>query len=344
MKPDLKVKIKNITFPNPVLVASGTYGYAQEYERFYPVKQLGGIVTKTITLKPRIGNPPQRVVETPGGMLNAIGLQNVGAEKFVSDKLPYLRKLGIPVIVSVMGYSVEEFCAVVEALDRAPGIDGYEMNLSCPNVSYGTVGSTVSAQQALNARRDAAGVPTARQEGATKQATTVQRTPRMFAHSEALIEEVVGAVRKKTTKLLAAKLGPDVSDIGAMAQAVERGGADAVSLINTFTAMVIDLKTRRPVLANRTGGLSGPCVRPVAVRMVSDVFRAVRIPVIGMGGITSARDAAEFMIAGASLVQAGTINFMRPTACPEIIRDLKTFLTKEKVKSVTELTGSLRLE
>jgi dihydroorotate dehydrogenase (NAD+) catalytic subunit len=329
MKPDLKVKIKNITFPNPVLVASGTYGYAQEYERFYPVKQLGGIVTKTITLKPRIGNPPQRVVETPGGMLNAIGLQNVGAEKFVSDKLPYLRKLGIPVIVSVMGYSVEEFCAVVEALDRAPGIDGYEMNLSCPNVSYGTAAK--------------ASAPTA--GGASKPSSqTPVKKPRMFAHSEALIEEVVGAVRKKTTKLLAAKLGPDVSDIGAMAQAVERGGADAVSLINTFTAMVIDLKTRRPVLANRTGGLSGPCVRPVAVRMVSDVFRAVRIPVIGMGGITSARDAAEFMIAGASLVQAGTINFMRPTACPEIIRDLKTFLTKEKVKSVTQLTGSLRLE
>lgn len=323
MTPDLKVRIKNVTFPNPVLVASGTYGYAQEYERFYPVKQLGGIVTKTITLKPRAGNPPQRVVETPGGMLNAIGLQNVGAEKFVSDKLPYLRKLGIPVIVSVMGYSVEEFCAVVDALDRVPGIDGFEMNLSCPNVSYGTnPGSTAAAQQAAS----------------------VQRKPRMFAHSETLIEEVVGAVRKRTKKLLAAKLSPDVSDIGAMARAVERGGADAISLINTFTAMVIDLKSRRPVLANRTGGLSGPCVRPVAVRMVSDVFRAVRIPVIGMGGITSARDAAEFMVAGASLVQVGTINFTRPTACPEILRDLKTWLAREKIRSVSELTGSLRLE
>lgn len=315
MKPDLKVRIKNVTFPNPVLVASGTFGYAQEYERFYPVKQLGGIVTKTITLKPRIGNPPQRVVETPGGMLNAIGLQNVGAEKFVSDKLPYLKKLGIPVIVSVMGYSVEEFCAVVRFLDRVPGIDGFEMNLSCPNVSYGT----------------------AAKAGAAKK-------PRMFAHSEVLIQEVVGAVRKTTRKLLAAKLGPDVSDIGAMAQAVERGGADAVSLINTFTAMVIDLKTRKPVLANRTGGLSGPCVRPVAVRMVSDVFRAVRIPVIGMGGITSGRDAAEFMVAGASLVQVGTINFTRPTACPEILRDLKAFLVREKVPAVRQLTGSLRLE
>lgn len=166
----------------------------------------------------------------------------------------------------------------------------------------------------------------------------------MFAHSEALSEEVVGAVRKVTRKLLAAKLSPDVSDIGAMAQAVERGGADAVSLINTFTAMVIDLKTRRPVLANRTGGLSGPCVRPVAVRMVSDVHRAVRIPVIGMGGIASARDAVEFMIAGASLVQVGTVNFTRPTACPEIIRDLKTYLTREKIRSAAELTGSLRLD
>ncbi len=316
MKPNMKVTIKGVTFPNPVLVASGTYGYAQEYERFYPVKQLGGVVTKTITLKPRIGNPPHRVVETPSGMLNAIGLQNVGAEKFVSDKLPYLKKLGIPVIVSVMGYSVDEFCAVVDFLEKTPGIDGYEMNLSCPNVSYGT---------------DAA------KTGAAKK-------PRMFAHSEALIEEVVSAVRKRTTRLLAAKLGPDVSDIGAMAQAVERGGADAVSLINTFTAMVIDLKTRRPVLANKTGGLSGPCVRPVAVRMVSDVYRAVKIPVIGMGGITSGRDAAEFMIAGASLVQVGTINFMRPTACPQIIKELGDFLTREKVKSASDLTGSLILE
>lgn len=320
MKPNLKVRIKNITFPNPVLVASGTFGYAQEYERFYSVKQLGGIVTKTITLKPRIGNPPQRVVETPGGMLNAIGLQNVGAEKFVTDKLPYLKKLGIPVIVSVMGYSVEEFCAVVRFLDAVPGIDGFEMNLSCPNVSYGTAAKSAAAK------------------------TAAVKKPRMFAHSETLIEEVVSAVRKTTRKLLTAKLGPDVSDIGAMAQAVERGGADAVSLINTFTAMVIDLKTRRPVLANRTGGLSGPCVRPIAVRMVSDVFRSVRIPVIGMGGITSARDAAEFMIAGASLVQVGTINFTRPTACPEIIKDLKDFLTRQKIAAVSELTGSLRLE
>lgn len=341
MKPNLSVTIKGVTFPNPILVASGTYGYAQEYERFYAVKQLGGIVTKTITLKPRIGNPPHRVVETPSGMLNAIGLQNVGAEKFMTDKLPYLKKLGIPIIVSVMGYSVDEFCAVVEALDRADGIDGYEMNLSCPNVSYGT---GVSAQKVPDVRSDDEGVRRARQGEATKQTGLFQRKPRMFAHSEALIEEVVSAVRKKTKKLLAAKLGPDVSDIGAMAQAVERGGADAVSLINTFTAMVIDLKTRRPVLANRTGGLSGPCVRPVAVRMVSDVYRAVKIPVIGMGGITSGRDAAEFMIAGAGLVQVGTINFMRPTACPQIIRELQTFMAQEKVKSSSDLTGSLRLD
>lgn len=312
-KPDLSITLGRTKFQNPVLAASGTFGYASEFERFYPVRTLGGIVTKTITLKARLGNPPRRVVETPGGMLNAIGLQNVGAEKFVTDKLPYLRKLGIPVIVSVMGYSAGEFREVIRFLDARKGIDGFEMNLSCPNVSYGTGGKSGS-----------------------------DRRPRMFAHSAELIREAVSAARRETKKLLIAKLGPDVSDIAGMALAAESAGADAVSLINTLTAMVIDIESRKPVLANRTGGLSGPCIRPVAVRMVSDVFRAVRVPVIGMGGIANWHDAAEFLIAGAALVQVGTMNFVNPWVGPEILRGLEDFLRKEKITRVRDLIGTLK--
>ena len=218
-KPSLQVKIKNVTFQNPVLVASGTFGYAKEFERFFNVKELGGIVTKTITLKPRLGNPPQRVTETPGGMLNAIGLQNVGVEKFIEDKLPYLASLKIPIIVSVMGYSVQEFVEVVRALDGQKGIAGFELNLSCPNVSYGNPSSKKSSSE-----------------------PKVDRPVKMFAHDADMIHEVVKAVRAVTQKLLMAKLGPDVSDIGRMALAAEKGGADAICLINTFIAMAIDIK------------------------------------------------------------------------------------------------------
>ena len=233
---DLSVQIGKIKLKNPVLAASGTFGHAREFEKFFDLKKLGGIVTKTITLKPRLGNPPPRIVETPSGMLNAIGLQNPGVEKFIEEKLPYLRALKVPVIVSAMGYSVEEFVSVIKRLDAADGIDGFELNLSCPNVPYSTK---------------------------TESLTLVK----MFAHDERMIEEVVSAARQVTDKTLIAKLGPDVSDISKMAMAAERAGADAVSLINTFIAMVIDVKTRKPVLANKTGGLSGPCVRPIAVRI-----------------------------------------------------------------------------
>jgi len=307
---DFSSQIGKIKLKNPVLVASGTFGHAKEFEKFIDLKKLGGVVTKTITLKPRLGNPPPRIVETPSGMLNAIGLQNPGVEKFIEDKLPYLRKLGIPVIVSVMAYNVEEFVEVVRRLDREASIDGFEMNLSCPNVSYG--------------------------------AKTGTDAPKMFAHDDAMIGEVVGAVRKATTKTLIAKLGPDVSNIGKMAQAAERAGADAVALINTFMAMVIDLKTRKPVLANKTGGLSGPCIRPIAVRMVWETFQKVRIPVVGIGGIMNGRDAAEFLVAGASAVEVGTANFMNPRASMEVLEGLKTFLEGEKVKNLKEIIGSVR--
>lgn len=304
MELDLSCRIGSLKFKNPVFVASGTFGHAKEFERFIDLKRLGGIVTKTITLEPRLGNPPQRIVETPSGMLNAIGLQNPGAEKFISEKLPYLRKLKIPIIASAMGYSVEEFVAVVKKLDQAGGIDGFELNLSCPNVKYGAA--------------------------------------RMFAHDAALAAEVVAAVRAVTKKTLVAKLGPDVSDIGTIALACERSGADAVALINTFIAMAIDVKRRVPVLANKTGGLSGPCIRPIAVRLTWEAAKKVKIPILGIGGIMNAHDALEFVLAGATAVQIGTANFMNPAASIEILEGIRRFLRDEKISRFTDLVGALK--
>lgn len=308
---DLSVQIGRIKLKNPVLVASGTFGHAKEFEKFFDLERLGGIVTKTITVKPRLGNPPPRIVETPSGMLNAIGLQNPGAEKFIEEKMPFFRKLDVPIIVSVMGYSVEEFVQIVQILDKTGGIDGFELNLSCPNVPYS------SKTEALS-------------------------LVKMFAHDERMIEQVVSAVRQVTDKTLIAKLSPDVSDVPKMALAAERAGADAVSLINTFIAMVIDVKTRRPVLANKTGGLSGPCIRPIAVRMVWEVAQRVKIPVMGMGGILDAAHALEFLVAGATAVQVGTANFMNPEASMGVLEGIEEFMKKEKIASVKEIIGSVR--
>ena len=310
MKINLETQIGKIKLKNPVLVASGTFGHAKEFEKFIDLKKLGGIVTKTITIKPRLGNPPPRIVETPSGMLNAIGLQNPGVEKFIEEKLPFLKSLRIPLIVSVMGYSVEELTGVVQILEAADGIDGYELNLSCPNVSYG---SKIS-----------------------------ESDPKMFAHDEKLIEDAVKAVRQITQKTVIAKLGPDVSDIGKMAQAAEKAGADAISLINTFIAMVINIQTRKPVLANKTGGLSGPCVRPIAVRMVWEVRKKVKIPILGIGGIMNGNDALEFLIAGASAIQVGTANFMNPQASLEILDEIKQFMKRERISNLKEIIGSVR--
>ena len=322
MKINLETQIGKIKLKNPVLVASGTFGHAKEFEKFIDLKKLGGIITKTITIKPRLGNPPPRIVETPSGMLNAIGLQNPGVEKFIEEKLPFLRSLKIPLIVSVMGYSVEELAGVVEVLERAQGIDGYELNLSCPNVFY----KSGEVQSATNASAD----------------SSLTSSTRMFAHDADMIEEVVRAIRQTTQRTVIAKLGPDVSDIGKMAQAAEKAGADAISLINTFIAMVIDIQTRRPVLANKTGGLSGPCVRPIAVRMVWEAAKKVKIPVLGIGGIMNAKDALEFLIAGASAIQVGTANFMNPHASLEILDDIKQFMKKEKISNLKEIIGSVK--
>ncbi len=307
---NLETNIGKLKLKNPVLVASGTFGYAKEFESLMDLTKLGGIVTKTLTVKPRLGNPPPRIVETPSGLLNAIGLQNVGVDAFIKEKLPYLKKLKVPIIASVMGYSAEEFVRCVDTLEKAGGIDGFELNLSCPNVPYGSA--------------------------------TAKNRARMFAHDERLIEEVVRATRKWTAKTLIAKLGPDVSDIGKMAKAAEAAGADAVSLINTFIAMVIDVKSRRPVLANKTGGLSGPCIRPIAVAMTWEAAKNVKIPVIGIGGIMDAKDALEFLIAGASAIQVGTANFMNPSASTEILQGIGDFMKKEKIKTLKEIIGSLR--
>jgi dihydroorotate dehydrogenase (NAD+) catalytic subunit len=307
---NLETRIGKVRLKNPVLVASGTFGHAKEFEKFIDLRKLGGIVTKTITVKPRLGNPPQRIVETPSGMLNAIGLQNPGVDKFIEDKLPYLRSLKVPLFVSAMGYSISEFEAVIRRLEDERGIDGYELNLSCPNVSYGAGSGDTQVK--------------------------------MFAHDDRMIADVVCAVRKLTKRVVVAKLGPDVSDIGRMAQAAETAGADAISLINTFIAMAIDAKKRRPVLANRTGGLSGPCIKPIALRLVWEAARKTKIPVVGIGGILSGTDAVEFLLAGASAVQVGTANFMNPSASAEVLAGIRRYMEEEKVKDLSELIGALR--
>lgn len=310
---NLSVQIGKLKLKNPVMTASGTFGYAREFEPFVPLRKLGGIVTKTLTLKPRIGNPPVRIHETPAGMINAIGLQNVGAESFIKNKLPFLKGLGIPIITSVMGRSVDEFVEVVRFLDKAEGLSGFELNLSCPNVDY------------------------ASNENPAKESAV-----RMFAHDDRLIFEAVSAVRRVTKKTLIAKLGPDVSDISRMAKSAQEAGADAVSLINTFVAMAVDVKKRRPVLKNVTGGLSGPCIRPIAVRMVWEAYNRLRIPVIGMGGIMNARDAVEFFIAGATAIQVGTANFINPQVTMEILKGIEQYMKEEKIKNIQYLIGSLK--
>lgn len=304
---DLSTTIaRGLPAPNPVLLASGTCGYGRELEAFLPLRDLGGIVTKTVTLRPRAGNPPPRIAETPSGMLNAIGLQNVGVDAFCRDKLPYLTELGIPLLVSVMGHTVEDLCAVVERVCSEDGLDrriGFEINLSCPNVAYADA--------------------------------------RMFAHDPALVAAAVAAVRRVADRPVAAKLSPEVPDVAACAVAAERSGADAVTVMNTITGMVIDVRTRRPVLANGTGGLSGPAILPIAVRQVFQAARAVSIPVIGVGGIRAADDALQMIIAGAAAVQVGTASFVDPGTAVEV-RDGIAEYVRGKGGCLRDLIGSIR--
>lgn len=302
--PDLRVKIGKLSLQNPVMTASGTFGYGEEFADFVKLDQLGAVVVKGISLKPRPGNPPPRIIETPCGMLNAIGLENVGVEKFLSEKLPYLTNANATVVVNVLGDSVDDYRELAQQLQGHKGISGLEINISCPNVKKGGVAFGTDPQMA---------------------------------------QKVTEAVRLATDLPIIVKLSPNVTDITAIAKAVEAGGADSVSLINTLLGMAINRKTRKPVLANIVGGLSGPAIKPVALRMVWQVANAVKIPVVGIGGISSAEDAIEFLIAGATAVEIGTANFINPSATMDIINGIKTYLVENQMSSVNELIGSLQI-
>ncbi|MEW5723179.1 MAG: dihydroorotate dehydrogenase [Thermodesulfobacteriota bacterium] len=300
--PDLSVELAGLTLQNPVLAASGTFGYGLEYADFVDPAALGAVVVKGLSRHPRPGNPPPRIVETTGGMLNAIGLENVGLEVFLRDKLPWLKERGATVIVNVYGESVEEYRAVAEGLDGAEGVAMLEINVSCPNVTAGGMFF-----------------------GASPQATA----------------EVVRAVRGATRLPIMVKLTPMVTDIVVIARAAVGAGAVALSLINTIPGLAVDLETRRPRLANNVGGLSGPAIKPVALRLVWQVARAVDVPVVGGGGIMTARDALEFILVGAAAVQVGTANFVNPRATLDVLDGIKQYLEKNGHPDLAALRGRL---
>ncbi len=301
-KPDLSVNIGGIKLKSPVMTASGTFGYASEFKDLVELNRLGAIIVKGLSLEPAKGNPPPRIVETPCGMLNAIGLENVGIEAFVREKLAFLKELSTPTFVNIYGTSVEQYAELAERVDDIEGISGIEVNISCPNVKEGGVAFGIDPDSAYR---------------------------------------VVGAVRDRTTLPLMVKLSPNVTDITKIAQSVEEAGADSLSLINTITGMAIDIETRRPKLANITGGLSGPAIKPIALRMVWQVVQKVKIPVIGVGGIMTAQDALEFLIAGAVAVQVGTANFVNPHATIDIIDGIEAFMEERKISNLTDIIGTL---
>lgn len=298
---DLSVNIAGVHFENPIIAASGTIGFGHEYSEFYPLSTLGGISCKGITLKERPGNPPPRIAETPSGMLNAVGLQNPGVDHFIREDLPWLKQQGLVIIANAAGSTREDYCEMAEKLSDSD-VDMIELNISCPNVKEGGV---------------------------------------QFGTSPESVAAITKAVRKHCTKPLIIKLSPNVADIAAIAKAAEAEGADAVSLINTLTGMRININTRRPIIKNITGGMSGPAVFPVAVRMVWQVKKAVSIPVIGMGGITTWEDAVEMMIAGADAIQIGTALFTDPYSPVKIAKGLNDYLDNHNMKSVTELTQTV---
>jgi dihydroorotate dehydrogenase (NAD+) catalytic subunit len=299
---DLSVRIGKMKLKNPVMTASGTFGYGEEYSEFIDLNELGAVVVKGISLEPMEGNPSPRICETPCGMLNAIGLQNVGLKRFLNEKLPYLRKFKTKIIVNILGSSVMEYRELSSALEDA-GADGIELNVSCPNVKKGGIAFGTDAKTLAG-----------------------------------LIAEVKKSVGRAT---VITKLSPNVSNISEFARVAEDAGSDAISLINTITGMAIDIETWKPRLANITGGLSGPAIKPIAVRMVWEASRAVKIPVIGIGGITRFEDAIEFMLAGASAIQVGTGNFLNPKATVEIIAGIWTYLKKKDINNVKDIIGGL---
>jgi dihydroorotate dehydrogenase (NAD+) catalytic subunit len=301
---DLSVSIGSLRLKNPVLAASGCFGYGVEYAQAVDLSSLGGVVVKGLFLKERQGHPPPRIVETPAGMLNAIGLQGIGVHRFVSERLPELRRLGATVFVNVCGSTIDEYCEVSRILSDADGVAAIELNISCPNIKEGGI---------------------------------------QFGCSLTGTHDVVSAVRKVTRLPIMPKLTPNVTDVASFARAAEEGGADAVSLVNTFLAMAIDVETRRPKLSNVLGGLSGPAIRPIAVRMVWECSQAVKLPVIGMGGIATAEDALEFLIAGASAVQVGTANFVDPFIWSKILDGMSAYFERHAITRVADLVGQIDL-
>jgi len=302
--PDLTTDIGGLVLQNPVMTASGTFGYAKEFATLVDLDRLGAIIVKGLSLLPSKGNPPPRIVETPCGMLNAIGLENVGVEAFIREKLPFLKTLKTPVLANIYGTDIDAYAELAARLNDVDAVAGIEVNISCPNVKEG---------------------------GAA------------FGADERTAHQVTAAVRARFERPLMVKLSPNVTDIARIARSVEDGGADAVSLINTITGMAIDLETRRPRLANVIGGLSGPAIKPVALRMVWQVARAVKLPIVGIGGIMTARDALEFIIAGASAVQVGTANFVNPRCTMQIIEGIAEYLRTNGLATLRELVGSLEV-
>jgi dihydroorotate dehydrogenase (NAD+) catalytic subunit len=298
---NLEINIAGIKLKNPVIAASGCFGFGREYSRYFDLNRLGGIAVKGLTKLARKGNPPPRIAETPSGILNSVGLQNPGVKTFIEKEIPFLRSYGIAIIANASGNTIEDYEYMVEILSSAD-VDGIELNLSCPNVKEGCMS---------------------------------------FGSTSNGVFEVVSRVKKKAGKPLIVKLTPTVTDITEIARAAETAGADSVSLINTLLGMAIDAKTKRPILGNVTGGLSGPAVKPIALRMVYQVSKAVKIPIIGMGGISNGTDAVEFLLAGASAVMLGTAGFVNPMAWVETIEGLEKYMIENNVKSVTELIGGL---
>jgi dihydroorotate dehydrogenase (NAD+) catalytic subunit len=307
-KPNLEVKIAGIKLKNPVMTASGTFGYGEEFSPFIDLDKLGAMVLKGIFLKPRMGNSPPRIIETPSGMLNAIGLQNVGVEMLIKEKLPYLQKFNTPVIINISGDTIEEYVELARRLGEVPkemGVAGLEINISCPNVKKGGMAWGTDPRSTY---------------------------------------KIISSIRKATSLPLIAKLTPNVTDIKIIAQAAEEAGADALSLINTLVGMAIDIGSRKSKLANISGGLSGPAVKPVALWLVWQVFQTVNIPVIGIGGIVKVEDALEFIIAGAQAIEIGTANFVNPRVTIEIIEGIEKYLIENNIKDINELVGSMKIQ
>jgi dihydroorotate dehydrogenase (NAD+) catalytic subunit len=301
----MRVTVAGIEFANPVIAASGTFGYGIEFDDIVTLEKLGGLVTKGLSREPMSGNPAPRIIETSGGMMNAIGLQNIGVAAFIEKKLPPLQKRpGVKVIANVFGSTIADYLAVIESLNTADGVAAYELNVSCPNTAHGGI---------------------------------------VFGTDPEALAELTHQARERSTRPIIVKLSPNVTSIARMARIAEDAGADAISLVNTFVSLAIDVETRKPRIANITGGLSGPAIKPIAVRMVWEVSRAVRIPIIGMGGIMNAEDAVEFMLAGASAVQVGTASYADPRAAENIAEALRHWCQRHDVDRVADLTGKLEI-